>query len=83
MADDPLITVLGHSGLPEGWFLYHLGELVKPIHYKDEKHEPLGWRVEFQHRDGGLLTYAEHPDLDEAMVEAIRLVQERHERYGK
>lgn len=63
--------------MPEGWFLYGLGESVKPITYKGDKHENTGegYWCELQHRDGGKLTKATGGTPGEAVLACIALVR--------
>lgn len=46
-----------------GWFVYHLGERVKPIIYAGDTHENTGegFRAELQIRSGGRLATAHAP----------------------
>lgn len=39
--------------IPSGWFLYGCGEQVKPIIYRGDTHDHIGWWAEVQWRDGG------------------------------
>lgn len=67
------------SKIPDGWFLYGLGERVKPIIYRGDKHENTGegfW-CELQHRDGGRLTKATGPNPEQALENCIANVLNR------
>ena len=44
--------------VPEGWFIYGMGERVTPIIYKGDRHEHIDFWAETQHRQGGLLQKA-------------------------
>jgi hypothetical protein len=59
--------------IPEGWFIYGMGECVMPILYRHDAHENTGegfW-CELQHRTGGRLTRAKGVDLATALENAI------------
>lgn len=60
--------------IPEGWFLYGLGESVKPISYRGDRHENTGqgfW-CELQWREtGGRLTKATGATPQEALRNCI------------
>lgn len=63
--------------IPHGWFIYGMGECVKPIHYKGDEHENTGegfW-CEIQHREGGKLTKAKGESFNVALSNAIENVQ--------
>lgn len=71
--------ILPWSNIPDGWFLYGLGECVKGITYRGDKHENTGegfW-CELQHRDGGRLTKATGASPEDAFEICIAKVRER------
>lgn len=44
--------------VPEGWFIYDVGERVKPIIYRGDQHNHIDFWAEVQHRQGGFLQKA-------------------------
>lgn len=65
--------------IPDGWFLDHLGEDVKPIYYRDEEHENTGkgFKCALQHRTGGKYTVAYGDNIAQALYAAIEEVCHR------
>lgn len=60
--------------IPENWFIYGMGEQVKPIIYKGDTHErckPFGFWAELQHRRGGLLTKGVGETMTHALQSAL------------
>lgn len=67
-------------GLPAEWFVYALGESVKPINYRGDRHDNTGdgfW-CELQHRDGGRLTLGKGATPHAAVCDAIVRVEARN-----
>lgn len=63
--------------IPEGWFLYGLGECVEPIVYRGDLHENTGagfW-CELQHRTGGKLTKATGASPEDALLICVAEVR--------
>lgn len=59
--------------LPDDWFVYGIGESVRSILYRGERHENTGegfW-CELQHRNGGRLKKATGASPDEAFLNAV------------
>lgn len=71
--------------IPDGWFVYSMGEQVKPQIYAGDRHDHIGFYCELQHRNGGKLTKATGITLDAAVNAAVADVEEglRSERWGK
>lgn len=57
--------------LAEPWFLWSLGEDVKPIVYRGDAHEPLGFHAHLQCRAGGQFTSASGAALHLALCAAL------------
>lgn len=64
----------------EPWFVYAMGERVKPITYKDDRHDHIEFYCDLQHRSGGHLTSGTGDSLaaaiDAAWAEVIRCARE-------
>ncbi len=71
---DSLERILG--SLPLGWFVYAMGEKVKPQIYRGDEHDHIAFYCELQHRRGGRLTKAEGSTIHEAITAAIASVEE-------
>jgi hypothetical protein len=70
--------MIDFDAIPQGWFLYRLGECVKPINYRHDTHENTGegFSCELQYRgDGGRLTKAKGATPAEAFNAAIAEVE--------
>lgn len=68
--------ILPFKEIPHGWFLYGLGECVKPILYRHDEHENTGegfW-CELQHRSGGKLTKATGASPEDALQICVEKV---------
>jgi len=63
--------------LPDGWFVYGIGELVAPILFAGDEHNHIGFWCELQHRKGGKLTRAVGNSLSGAFTAALQKVLER------
>jgi len=57
--------------VPEGWFVYGMGEKVSPIIYKGDLHNHLGFWAEIQIRQGGHLSKGEGATPALALCAAI------------
>lgn len=67
--------------LPSGWFIYGVGECVKPQIYAGDRHDNTGegfW-AELQRRDGGRLTKAKGSTIKAALENAVAAVLARGE----
>lgn len=51
--------------IPDGWFLWHLGEQTTPISRVGDRHNHVGWQASVQHRKGGHLQQV-HDAVDAA-----------------
>lgn len=58
--------------LPDGWFVYGMGECVKPQIYRGDRHDNNGdgYWCELQHRTGGRLTRIGRAESPQAALEA-------------
>lgn len=62
------------SAVQEPWFIYGMGEDVKPIIFKGDTHAHLGYWCDLQHRNGGLLTKGQGQTLQEAIDAAVQAI---------
>lgn len=60
------------SAIPPNWFLYGLGEAVRPIKYAADAHWNTGYWTEVQHRRGGMLTKGVGTTQKLALMDAIK-----------
>ena len=62
--------------VPEGWFVYGIGEQVKPIIFKGDTHDHIAFWSELQRRQGGLLQKATASTPALALAAAILKAKE-------
>lgn len=53
--------------IPANWFIFAMGEVVTPIHYKDDTHENRGFYAKLQHRKGGRMQEGRAASLEKAV----------------